>query len=44
MKTALWEILYWEKEFEPLIILILGNVFLLVKVHCLFYFNKEFKP
>jgi hypothetical protein len=41
MKTALWEILYWEKEFEPLIIFILGNVFLLVKVQICPYFNKE---
>jgi hypothetical protein len=25
MKTALWEILYWEKEFEPLIIIYFGK-------------------
>jgi hypothetical protein len=29
------------KKFEPLIIIILGNVFLLVKVHCLFILKEN---
>lgn len=41
MKTALWEILYWEKEFEPSYYTYFGKCVSTGESALSFYFNKE---